>query len=159
MQTRRAAASDLDAVIELYGHLDPTMPPLPPDKAQEIWADLLSRQGVDVFVCAVELIIVATCTLVTAPNLMQGGRPLALIENVVTHRQFRRRGYGRACLLTALDWAWNKGCRNVMLLTSQTDSAVFTFYRSCGFEAGRKTGFVARQPNRQRFSIQPVACE
>jgi GNAT superfamily N-acetyltransferase len=148
MQTRRAVASDLNAVMELYGHLDPKMPALAPDKAQEIWADLLSRPGVDVFVCGAELTIVATCTLVTAPNLLHGGRPFALIENVVTHREFRRRGYGRACLVTALDRAWNEGCHNVMLLTSQTDSAIFTFYRSCGFEAGRKTGFVARRPGR-----------
>jgi len=146
MRTRRAVANDLPAILELYRHLSEDMPALTPDKAQGLWADLLAHPGAQVFVCALDPTIVATCTLVTAPNLMHGGAPLALIENVVTHRAFRRRGYGRACLATALDAAWRAGCRRVMLLTSQTDPAVFAFYQSCGFETGRKTGLLARRP-------------
>jgi GNAT superfamily N-acetyltransferase len=146
MRTRRALASDLSEVLELYRHLNPDMPLLTRDKAQEIWTALLSRQGLDVFVTVVDSIPLATCTLVTAPNLIHGGRPLALIENVVTHRDFRREGYGRACLAAALEAAWHQGCHQVMLLTSRTDPAVFAFYENCGFKAGRKTGFVAKRP-------------
>jgi GNAT superfamily N-acetyltransferase len=146
MRTRRALASELNEVLELYRHLNPQMPPLTRDKAEEIWTALLSCQGVDVFVTEVDSAIVATCTLVTAPNLMHGGRPLALIENVVTHQDFRRQGYGRACLGAALEAAWHQGCHQVMLLTSHTDPAVFAFYENCGFKARRKTGFVAKRP-------------
>jgi GNAT superfamily N-acetyltransferase len=144
--TRRALPADLGALLELYLHLNPNTPVLSDDKAQAIWADLLSRQGVDVFVCVFDATIVATCTLVTVPNLMRGGRPHALIENVVTHRAFRRQGHGRACVTAALDAAWTKGCHNVMLLTGRKDPAVPGFYESCGFEAGVKAGLVARRP-------------
>ena len=44
----------------------------------------------------------ATCILVVVPNLTRGGRPYALIENVVTHSSLRGQGYERAVLEAAL---------------------------------------------------------
>ena len=44
----------------------------------------------------------ATRTLVVVPNLTQGGRTYALIENVVTHSSLRGQGYGRVALEAAL---------------------------------------------------------
>lgn len=145
--TRRAVLTDLGPLLELYLHLNPSAPILSADKAQEIWSDLLSRQGVAVFVCVFDAKIVATCTLATVPNLMRGGCPHALIENVVTHRDFRRQGHGRAVMQAALDAAWSEDCYHVMLLTGRKDPAVLCFYESCGFEAGIKAGLVARRPN------------
>src|SRR5260221_9712424 len=96
--TRRAVADDLAPLQELHLHLNPNSPALPDDQARAIWCDILSRQGVIVFVCVVESKLVATCMLITAPNLMRGGRPHGFIENVVTHRDFRQQGPGSAVL-------------------------------------------------------------
>ena len=143
--TRRAEPGDLEPLQRLYLHLNPNMPIVPAERAQEIWSDLLSRKGIAVFVALVEAQIVATCVLITAPNLMRGGRPHGLIENVVTHRDFRRQGHGRAVMKAAFDAAWAEGCHNVMLLTGRKDPAVHRFYQSCGFETG-KTGYWVRRP-------------
>jgi GNAT superfamily N-acetyltransferase len=145
--TRRAEPADLGSLMELYLRLNPDTPRLSDDKAREIWADTLSRPGIPVFVSVIGSQVVATCVLITAPNLMRGGRPHALIENVVTHRDFRRQGIGKAVILAALDAAWSDNCRNVMLLTGRKDPAVHRFYERCGFEAGIKTGYVVgKQP-------------
>jgi GNAT superfamily N-acetyltransferase len=145
--SRRALPGDLGSLLKLYRHLNPNTPELSDDRAREIWADLLSRQGVDVFVRVFDSTIVATCTLVTVPNLMRGGRSHALIENVVTHRGFRRQGHGRTCVAAALDAAWSQGCHHVMLLTGRKDPVVLRFYESCGFRAGVKAGLVALPPD------------
>jgi GNAT superfamily N-acetyltransferase len=49
-------------------------------------------------VLGVELdgLLVASCTLTLTPNLARGTRPWGQIENVVTHRDYRKRGLGQA---------------------------------------------------------------
>src|SRR5260370_37877481 len=121
--TRRAVSADLGSLLELYLHLNPDTPTLSADKAQEMWAELLSGPRFSVFVSVLDERIVATCTLATVPNLMRGGRPHALIENVVTHQDFRRQGHGRAVISAALDAAWGEGAHHVMPLTGRKDPA------------------------------------
>jgi GNAT superfamily N-acetyltransferase len=67
-----------------------------------------------------------------------------LIENVVTHADYRQRGLGTMVLRHALEAAWREGCYKVMLLTGRQDPAVHRFYEKVGFEGGEKTGYIAR---------------
>lgn len=72
-----------------------------------------------IFVGIAENAIVASCTLVVIPNLTRGAQPYGLIENVVTHASYRRRGYGKQLLRTAITSAWQVDCYKVMLLTAR----------------------------------------
>jgi len=49
--------------------------------------------------------LVASCALAIIANLTRGARPYAVIENVVTHESYRRRGLGTAVLHHAVDLA------------------------------------------------------
>ena len=144
---RTARADELAALEALYLHLNPSRPVLAPDVARRILAEILARPDMRLFVVELDGALVASCMLVTAPNLMGGGRPYALLENVVTHGDHRRRGHGRAVVEAALDHAWGLGSRQVYLLTSRTDPAVRALYRACGFRPGRKAGYVAEAPD------------
>lgn len=79
------------------------------------------------------------------PNLTRGGRPYALIENVVTHADHRQRGHGRALLHAAVAAAWEAGCYKVMLMTGSKRPETLRFYADAGFEQS-KTGFQIRRP-------------
>jgi GNAT superfamily N-acetyltransferase len=141
---RTAEAEDLDALAELYTHLNPTDDRPEPRILEERWSTMLAQPG---FSCIVGLCggqLVSSCCLAVIPNLTRGGRPYALIENVVTHRDFRRRGFAKAILKEALNRAWRTECYKVMLLSGSKRPETHRFYESCGFRSHEKTGFVAR---------------
>ena len=87
--------------------------------------------------------LVSTCTLTIIPNLTRSARPYGLIENVVKHPEFRRRGLATLPLRFALQWAWQSDCYKVMLLTGRKDEATLRFYEQARFKAGVKTEFIA----------------
>ncbi|MBN8960398.1 MAG: GNAT family N-acetyltransferase [Rhizobiales bacterium] len=146
--TRQARSDDLDQLLVLYRHLNPNIPQLSEQRRREIWRETLANENLSLMVGVVADRPIATCLLITAPNLMRGGAPHAFLENVVTHPDVRRCGYGRATVRAALDDAWRRGCFQVFLMTGRgrANPFVLTFYESCGFEQGGKTGFVAPRP-------------
>lgn len=88
---------------------------------------------------------VSSCTLSVIPNLTRNAAPYAVVENVVTHEDHRRCGYGRAVLAHALAQAWRQGCYKAMLLTGSKKESTLRFYEDAGFRR-EKTAFVARPP-------------
>ncbi len=51
-------------------------------------------------VCEVDGKIVASCVCVIIPNLTRNVRPYAFLENVVTHGDYRKKGYGTLIMNT-----------------------------------------------------------
>ena len=106
---------------------------------------MLAHPGVNVFVVDREEQIVATCMLITAPNLLRGGRGHGFLENVVTNPDFRRQGHGRAVVAAALQAAWTTGCHHVLLQSGRKDARVHHFYARCGLVGGLRVGYVAQR--------------
>ncbi|HEY8332323.1 MAG TPA: GNAT family N-acetyltransferase [Tardiphaga sp.] len=146
--TRRGEHNDLLSLLEVYRHLNPAMPVLADEQLRNIWAETLSSKDTALFVSLLDGRVVSTCLLVTGPNLMRGGAPHALLENVATHRDHLRQGHGRATIGFALNEAWGRGCHHVFLVTGRgrANPYVLDFYASCGFETAGKTGLVAARP-------------
>ena len=142
MIVREAAPGELGALLRLYLHLHERG--LPEDTApyERAWARILSDDGHHVVVCEAEGEIVSSCVCVVIPNLTRGARPYALIENVVTHAAFRRRGCASACLSRAVEIARAANCYKVMLLTGAKDAATHEFYRRAGFNSADKTAYI-----------------
>ena len=143
---RLAQIADLAALLELYGLSEVSPSAEPKERAEQIWSQMLSHEGVTVFVSVEGNKIVATCTLITAPNLLRAGRQHGFLENVVTHPEFRGQGYGRAVVEAALATAWANDCYHVLLQSGRKDPRVDRFYKLCGFEPGLRTGYVVRRP-------------
>ncbi len=141
---REVTEAEPPALLHLYTHLNPNDPPLPLDEAADIWTPMMRDPNQCVYGAYLASEIVATCTLIVISNLTRGGRPYALIENVVTHPDYRRRGCATAALKHALEAAWGRGCYKVILLTGSKNETTLRFYENAGFQRGVKTGFVAR---------------
>ena len=146
---RPACAEDLPDLLALYQHLTPgdAVPSL--EQALANLERLRLYPGSDILIGIVDNHLAVSCTLIVVPNLTRGGKPYALIENVVTHADFRRRGFGQQILDAACEAAWTTGCYKTMLMTGSNKPDVLDFYRLAGFEQS-KTGFQKRQlPARQ----------
>lgn len=141
---RAAHADDLEDLLALYHVLNADDDLLQPDLLREKYAAIIAHPGLTIFVALDDDRSVATATLVVIPNLTRGGRPYALIENVVSAKSHRGQGFGKAVVLHAIAAAWQAGCYKAMLLTGRTDPAVHKFYEACGF-LQNKTGFQIRR--------------
>lgn len=149
LHIRPAQESDLQGLLDLYRHLDAKDLRCPPDEAARIFRRFLLYPGSTILIGTVGEVMVASCTLVVIPNLTRGGRSYALIENVVTHIDYRNRGFGKALLAAATERAWGEDCYKVMLLTGSKNPTTLAFYASAGFEQ-TKTGFqIRRHPARK----------
>jgi GNAT superfamily N-acetyltransferase len=143
---RLARTSDLERLLDLFRLSEVSSIAQPADRAERIWSETLAREGVAVFVSESGARIAATCMLITAPNLLRGGRGHGFLENVVTHPECRGQGHGRAVVQAALAEAWARDCYHVLLQSGRKDPRVHRFYESCGFEPGVRIGYVARRP-------------
>ena len=145
MHIRPIEKNELPRLIELYEHLhEKPDAPLPPEEQLGLlWEGIVANPMLYYFIGEIDGRMVSSCTMAIVPNLTRGARPYGLIENVVTHRDHRKRGYGTRILQHALQVAWEHDCYKVMLLTSRKDEATLNFYERAGFKRGVKTGFVA----------------
>lgn len=144
-RVRQFIDDEPDALLELYRHLHVSAPtPVSEERVRAVWRQIRADPNLLYFVAEVNGVPTATCTLTIVPNLTHGARPYGIIENVVTHPDFRRRGLGIAVLKAACEQAWDRGCYKVTLTTGRADPGVHAFYAAAGFVAGVKTAYLAR---------------
>lgn len=143
---REATLDDLDAIQALYHDLHDGGEPADPAARASAREAVVTHPGVHLYLAEAEGDAVASCVLFVLPNLSRGARPFGLVENVVTRRDARNRGYATVLLDHALGRAWAAGCYKVMLMTGRMDPAVFRLYEKVGFLRGEKTGLVAYPP-------------
>jgi GNAT superfamily N-acetyltransferase len=80
-----------------------------------LWQDMQKNPLLKYFGGFTDRKLVSSCALTIIPSLTRGCRPYGVIEHVVTHSDFRRKGYGRSVLNHALSYAWSQRCYKVML--------------------------------------------
>ena len=64
--------------------------------------------------------------------------PFAVIENVVTHADYRNKGYASALLERASEIARERRCYKVFLETGSNKESTLIFYEKNGFEMNKK---------------------
>jgi ribosomal protein S18 acetylase RimI-like enzyme len=140
---RDVREEELAQLLELYRHLHADDSPLPAeDRLLELWKSICHNDNLIYLAAEVDGRLVSSCTLAIVPNLTRGARPYAVVENVVTHREYRCRGLGTAVLRAAVERARGRGCYKVMLLTGSKQESTLRFYERAGFRRGVKTGFL-----------------
>lgn len=141
LKIRKARPGEMWAIIALYEHY--RRGDVRPKNPGRVWKETLGDRKLALLVATLKGGIVGSCLLIVVPNLNHYGRPFGVIENVITHEDFRRRGIGTRLMRRALAMARKKGCYKVMLLTGAKRRSVHRFYQKAGFKKGIKAGYVA----------------
>ncbi len=139
---REIAESDLDGLLALYSQLHGEPIPEKDDRLMSVWQSILDDKNHHIIVAEESGVLVSSCVCVIIPNLTRGQRPYALVENVVTDKTHRKKGYATACLNFARDIARRENCYKMMLLTGSKSEDTLRFYERAGFDRNSKTGFI-----------------
>lgn len=145
MTTRALTADDTGQAMRLYRDLVGDAPLADPAD----FAALLDHPGTQVFGAFAGPDLAAMATLHLLPNMTQGGRPYALIENVVTAAHHRGEGHGHAVMQAVVAQAWEADAYKIMLMTGVSAQAR-GFYEKLGFSGTEKHAMTLRRaPLRQ----------
>lgn len=139
---REASKNDLKEILELYLNLHETTVPEETEQLHRIWEKIMNDKDHHLIVCEVDGKIVSSCVCVVIPNLTRNVRPYAFVENVVTHKDYRGKGYATDCLNYAKKIAQESNCYKMMLLTGSKEEKTLTFYEKAGYNSSDKTAFI-----------------
>lgn len=139
---REAVREDLEQVLGLYLYLHEQSVPALSEHLMSTWNQIVEDENHHLIVKAVENKIVSSCVCVVIPNLTRNVRPYAFVENVVTHGDYRGRGYATECLNYAKEIAVKQNCYKIMLLTGSKEQKTLEFYRRAGYNSADKTAFI-----------------
>ena len=139
---REIYINELNSLLELYTHLHETGLPENTECLEKTWHTICNDENHHIIVCDIEGEIVSSCVCVIIPNLTRNIRPYAFIENVVTHSDYRNRGYATACLEFAKEIALKENCYKMMLLTGSKENSTIEFYKQAGYNKNDKTAFI-----------------
>jgi GNAT superfamily N-acetyltransferase len=83
--------------------------------------------------------LVLVMQLIQNSAVTESVRPL---QFVVTHKDYRGRGYATECLDYAKKIAEKKDCYKMMLLTGSKKESTIKFYEHAGYNSSDKTAFI-----------------
>ena len=141
---REIRREDLPDLLRLYTYLHDNPYPVIDQYIEDIWSEILNDRNHHILLGHANGVLVSTCVVIIMRNLTRGQRPYALIENVVTHPDFRRYGYGLRILAVAKEIAVQENCYKIMLMTGSKESGTLDFYRKAGYNSDEKTAFIQR---------------
>lgn len=139
---REICKNDLNEILELYLFLHEKEIPEESEHLKKTWDKIITDDDHHLIVYEIDGKIVSSCVCVIIPNLTRNIRPYAFIENVVTHKDYRGKGYATECLNYAKKIAEENNCYKMMLLTGSKDPKTLNFYKNAGYNSSDKTAFI-----------------
>ncbi len=143
MQIRIAGINDYKQILNLMRQLNPLDQEVA-DVELKVFEEIIESTYLNLIVAEDDGILLGSCYLNIIPNMTRGGRPYAVIENVITDEKYRNQGIGKAMMNEAINKAWRAGCYKIMLLTGRNNESTHRFYQRCGFSADQKQAYVMR---------------
>ena len=136
---RNAAPEDLDALLALWVELAEGRHlslPGSGERALPVLGRILADPARHLLVAQLpDAGVVGSLDVVIVENVTHGGRPWAVVENVIVSDAYRRRGIGTALLMRALEIARVADCYKAQLHSGKHRVWAHALYRSVGFGA------------------------
>ncbi len=147
MVIRKARSTDADDLKVLYFEYLTHFPPKE-EQDMNLWRHLLDKFEKDdnmyLLVTEEDGKVVSSIQMAIIESLTHNVSPFAVIENVVTHIDYRSKGYASALLGKASEIAREHGCYKISLETGSNKESTLNFYRKNGFEIDKKHSCLKR---------------
>ena len=147
MLIRQAEEKDVMDIKDLYFNF---LTKYPPKEEQdiEVWEKLINEmnksENLYLLVVEEDNRVVSTVQLAIIPSLTHNVRSFAVVENVVTHEDYRKKGFASMLLQEAIKIAQNKNCYKIFLETGSNRESTLNFYKENGFEMDTKHSFLKK---------------
>ena len=147
MIIRKAKGTDANELKTLYFEYLTHFPPKE-EQDMDVWQNMLEKFAQDenmyLLVAEEEGKVVSSVQMAIIEGLTHNVRPFAVIENVVTHADYRNRGFASALLEKASEIAKARRCYKVFLETGSNKESTLNFYRNNGFAIDEKHSCLKR---------------
>lgn len=147
MIIRKAKSIDANDLKVLYFEYLTQYPPKE-EQNMNIWQNLLDKfekdENMHLLVVEEDGKVVSSVQMAIIETLTHNVRPFAVIENVVTHINYRNKGYASALLERASEIAREHRCYKVSLETGSNKESTLNFYRNNGFVIDAKHSCLKR---------------
>lgn len=147
MIIRKAIPADAEDLKILYFEYLTNYPPQQ-EQNMDNWRDIIQRlyenKNSHLLVAEVDGKVVSTVYLTIIENLTHNNRPFGIIENVVTHINYRNKGIASALLEKATEISIEHNCYKVFLETGSNKESTLNFYQNNGFILDQKRSCLKR---------------
>lgn len=147
MIIRKAKNTDANDLKILYFDY---LTQFPPKKEQDmsLWRQLLDKfekdENMYLLVVEEDGKVVSSVQMAIIESLTHNVSPFAVVENVVTHINYRNKGYASALLKQATEIAKERRCYKIFLETGSNKDSTLNFYRNNGFSIDEKHSCLKR---------------
>jgi GNAT superfamily N-acetyltransferase len=138
-----AQKDDLPHILELYKQLHSDEIPISINEANFTW-EKIEQHDIKYFVAKENDKIISSCFICIIPNFTRGGKPIGFIENVITDKEYRKKGIGKKVIEMAIGYGKEHKCYKIILQSSYTRKENHVFYEKCGFDGNSKRAFEMR---------------
>jgi len=135
IKIRKARAADLPGILSLHAELESADGDiLPVEEARKIFLKVRKYPDYRIHVAVSDREIIGTFALLIMDNLAHLGAPSGIIEDVVVHKDWQRKGIGRRMMEFAMGYCRERGCYKVTLSSNLKREGAHRFYESLGFQ-------------------------
>lgn len=144
MEFRKLTVSDLPSLLELYCQLDENDDQCSFEQSKKGWDEIEDNSNIQYFGAIDDGKVVSTCYAVYIPNLTRGSRGICFIENVVTDKEYRKRGLASKVIDMAIAFAKEHHCYKAILQSGMARTEAHRLYENKGFDGTSKKAFDMR---------------
>jgi GNAT superfamily N-acetyltransferase len=135
---RAAVEAELPAVLDLLDQIDDSMYAARRDAGEDVRLSVFRQIAADphqhLLVAEAKGLIVGTVHLVVIPHLSRSCKPSGLLEGMVVHEAYRRKGVGAALLREVQRLARGAGCYKLALSSNLARRGAHRFYSRLGWK-------------------------
>ncbi|MCX7914515.1 MAG: GNAT family N-acetyltransferase [Thermodesulfovibrionales bacterium] len=135
IEIREASLSDLPDILLLHSYLEfDESKVLTLSEAERVCERIKKYPNYKIYIGIVDNVVVATFALLIMERLGHKGTPSGIVEDIVVHPQWRRKGIGKSIIQFAMERCKEKGCYKLTLSSNMKRLDAHLFYDSVGFK-------------------------